>query len=51
MHECVAALLDTLTHLGVLFHPHKCVLEPSTHIEYLGMLLDVPNKHFRLTTK
>jgi hypothetical protein len=44
-------LLDLLTRLGVMFHPHKCVLEPTRQVEYLGMLLDIPKQQFRLTDK
>lgn len=48
-------LVDNITtlfsDLGILYHPHKCEFTPIQEITYLGMLLDVPNKLFKLTTK
>ena len=29
--------------MGLRCHPAKCELNPSTHVEYLGVLLDIPN--------
>ena len=47
----IQGILDLLRDLGILFHPSKCELEPTTSIEYLGMQLDIPNHLFRLTDK
>ena len=43
--------MDLLNRLGILFHPGKCELTPTTSLSFLGMQLDIPNQEFRLTHK
>jgi hypothetical protein len=44
-------LTELLQNLGILFHPHKCVINPTQNIDFLGMNLDIPKQQFRLTEK
>ena len=49
--EVVAAFLELLRSLGVLFHPGKCILSPTPSLDFLGLQLDIPKQLFKLTEK
>jgi hypothetical protein len=49
--QIVQALLELLKNLGIQCHPGKCELTPVTKIEFLGMLLNIPQQTFELTQK
>lgn len=51
LHLVNQTTLDLLQRLGILFHPGKCELTPTTSISFLGMQLDIPNQLFKLTEK
>ena len=51
MHDVIGAIQELFRDLGILCHPHKCELEPTPQLDFLGIRLNIPEARFYLTAK